>query len=374
MQFTADREALVQGIAAAERAVSDNDSMPILSGILLDAQDSSLRLVSTDFEIGIETRVPVEVQQPGSAVLNGRLLAQIVRKIDGSAVRYQQGGGKGRLESGGARFTVPFVPGDEFPDLPAPSGEAQCRVEADSLRRAIRQTVFATNPEETPPVLTGVLLEVADGELILAATDVNRIAIRRIPLLGEAPEGLQAVLPARTMNELAKLLDGQEVEEAGLVLEENQALFTIGPVQLVSRVIEGRFPDHRGILQRYEQIGSEVRVERAAFMDAVDRAALVAGRRGVPWVRLSASEGNRLVIESRQTDVGEAYEELSASLEGEKVESAFQARYLLEMLRAVSSEELVMAFAQEIEPQMRPVYLRDPEETGYIYLVMPTRV
>lgn len=367
MDFICQREELVRGVATVERAVSTKENMPILEGIYVKAQQDRLTLVATDLEMSIECVVPARVEREGAAVLSGKVFGQIVRKLAGDQVSYRTAeSGVAEIVSGRSRFTVHTMAEDEFPSLPEIDEEEMWRISQGALRRMIRHTSFAAAADESRPFLTGVFVEVEGDEIRLVATDSNRLAFHKGKLAAGATRPRSGIVPVRTLSELMRILDAGEESDVEFVVSQSQAVFRTPSVQVISRVIDGQFPDYRRVFPKDQP--TRFRIDRDEFLAAVDRVSLIT-RRGTPVVRLAVT-GENLVLTSREAETGQAYEELTVVKEGEDNETAYQSRYLTEALRAMDSDEIEVTLGHGLKQGS----IVPAGDENYVYIVMPVRV
>lgn len=367
MEFLCQQSELARGIATVERAVSARESMPILEGILIRAEGDRLHLVATDLEMSIECYVPARVQQEGEAVLSGRVIGQIVRKLAGEEVVYKTAeNGTASIESGRSRFSVNTMSADEFPSLPEVDESVMWRIGQGALRRMIRHTAFAAASDDSRPFLTGVLVEVEGDEIRLVATDSSRLAFHKGKLLAPAAEKASAIVPVRTLSELMRVLDSDDDSEVEFSVTGTQAVFRLAGVQVISRVIEGQFPDYRRVFPGEQP--TRIRLDRTELLDAVERVSLVA-RRNTPVVKLKVSGGS-LQLTSSEAEVGQAFEELTVEHEGADGETAYQSRFLVDALKAMDSDEVRV----EVGEGLRQGNISPVESDDYLYIVMPVRV
>jgi len=357
---------LVRGIATVERAASTRESKPILEGILVKAEQDGLQLLATDLELSIECFVPARVQAQGAAVLSSKVSGQIIRKWGSDEGAYKTDPqGVAHIESGRSRFMVHTMVDDEFPTLPEIEEKPVCRIGQGTLRRMIRKTAFAAASDDARPFLTGVLVEAEGDELRLVATDSSRLAFHQGKLESPLDGSVSCILPVRTLTELMRLL-GDHDSEVQFSLSPRQAVFRLAGVQIVSRVIEGQFPDYGRALQAVQE--SKFVGDRHEILAAVERASLVA-RKSAPVIRLSA-EGPVLTLTSREAEVGQAYEEVEIEIETVPGNASYQARFLIDVLRALESEKVRFELGDGLK-QGRIVGL---DERDYTYIVMPVRV
>lgn len=366
MSFTCESSALHQGVASVDRAISHNDVEPLLSGILVDASADRVRLVATDREIGVERIVPAKVDQPGRWVVDGKLFSGIVRKLPATEITWRmQGEGQAVVESGRARFTLQTRSAEEFPQL-TEMPETFWRISQNELRSMIRHTAFATAREESRPLLTGVLLEIGDDEISLAATDANRLALRKGRLLQGGENEASAVVPAKSFNEVVRLLSNDPEGFIDFGIQGNEIIFALPEMKFVSRLIEGQFPDYRRVFPA--ELPVRFRIERGAFLDAVDRAALVT-RNGTPFVRLSVGN-NSLAVTASEAEVGQAHEEIPVEQEGDDLEMSYQARFLMDVLRVIDQDQVDVQMGKDLLPAV----IHGVDDDAYRYVVMPVRV
>lgn len=367
MHITCETTALLQGVTAVERAVANSEAEHNLSGIFLEAADGIVTLVATDREIGIEKVVTADVLRPGSCIIDGRLLSGIVRKLSGSDCSIQlEENGQAVIKSGAARFSVQTRRTDDFPRLPSPSDMKVWRILQPEMRRMISYTSFAVAREDNRAYLTGSLLEVEGSEIKLVATDANRLAVRSGRLAKEADAPVSVIVPGKSLSELLRLLHGGPEDELAVGVAENQIIFTMPGLKFVSRLIDGQFPDYRRVFPPRYNV--KFIVERSTFLDAVDRATLMA-RKGPPAVRLNV-QNNVLVLTATEAEVGQLYEEIPVTQEGEDLEMVYQARFLSDVLRVIEQPNVVI----EMGADMLPAVIYGEGDDAYRYVVMPVRV
>lgn len=365
MRVRCAQEDLDRAVHVAGRAVSARTTMPVLGTILLEAHDDRLHLVATDLEIGIRTSIPALVERPGQLALPARLLGEIVGSLPPQTVEIRaEEGTSAEILCGRAQFEIQGLPTGDFPKVPEGDGETICAVEAQTLRTLIRSTIFAVSTDETRPFLTGVYLSVREGELVAVATDGGRLALRRARTSGVG-RTWSGIVPAKAMNELARLLAGLE-SEVPLGVVDGSILVRCGEVRLWSRLISGTFPNYEQVIPKEFQLRMRVGLE--ALRAAVRRVAITA-RDSASVVRLTPQDGV-LVLESNTPEVGRAREELEVQMEGRPVEVAFNARYLLEALGVMDAEEVTF----DLTGPLSPGSLRPSGSEDYVYVLAPVRV
>jgi DNA polymerase-3 subunit beta len=368
MEFTCQHQALIQGLTAVERAVAPNNPRPVLAGIYLEAKDDQLKMVATDLELSIECFVPAVVIEPGKTVLDGKVLSQIVRKLDSEDVAYtSMDASMGRIEGGKARFSLHTLDVDDYPTLPKTPEEKFWRISQKTFKRMVKQTIIAVSTDDAQPNLNGVLMEVENDELRMVATDINRLAYKRGKLAEPTDVVAKHIIPTRSLHELTRLLSGEDDSELEFMIAGTQVVFRMGSTTIISRLIEGDFPEYRRAFPQAQP--TRFRLNRTAFLAAVERASLIARRSVPPVVKLVAS-ADTLTVSSQEAQVGQVYDEVSGANDGEPGEATYQAYFIMEALRAMDTDEVIM----EIGEGLRQGSIRPVGESDYLYVLMPVRV
>jgi DNA polymerase-3 subunit beta len=334
----------------------------VLSGILLRAEESRLTLAATDMEISLRASVTGEISGDAAVVVPGRLLTDLVRLLPADTVTLAHEEGDGVLEvvSGGHSSRLNVYSAEDFPRLPPLDVPLQ-RIDAASLLETIDKVGRAASRDESRPVLTGVLVRFEGDRLIMAATDSYRLAVKETELSDASPE-LDAIIPARALQELSRLAAGAEHVELGV--HENYVIFAAGDVWLTTRRIDGQFPNYKQLLP--EQFEAEISLDREAFLEVVRRAGVMA-QRNAP-LRLRFAEGE-LTVSAQTQDVGEATETLPIDFGGEEIEIGFNPDFLRDGLEAVGSDTIQLKLIN----RLRPGLIASPDESFW-YLIMPIRL
>lgn len=361
MKFRCERDVLVEALAAAGRAATSRAALPVLSGLWLSLSGDRLRVTGSDLELTITTEVEVNGAGDGIAVLPAKLVADIVRNLPAGAVVVDTSAERSRISGGRSEFFVNAIPADEYPRPHEPEGET-LTLQAEHLAEGLRQVVVAASSDETRPVLTGVLLAAEEHGLRLVSTDSYRLACRDLPGTTVLEQGQQVLVPSRALQELTRHLTGDEVR---LVLSEQMVWFSVGSLQLSTRLIIGEFPDYGRLIPT--DMPNRLTVERQALQDGIRRVRLMA-RENSP-VRLTM-QPDLLELRAITQDVGEAVEQLDAKYEGAELTVAFNPDYLMDGLEVTPGEEVSL----ETRDPQRPAVLRSTETADFLYLLMPVRV
>ena len=366
MKFSIPREQFVAALGVAVRGVSTRSAIQTLSGVLVSSTDGAVELQATDMELGIRVTVPAQSGQEGSAVLPGRLLLDVIRSLpkDDLSLEYRASQQDVEVVSGTAKFHLRTLPREDFPKLPEAAGSVM-RVPSNAFVATIDRVARSASRDETRPHLTGVLVSASGQELRMVATDSYRLSVKETKLDEPLDGELEANVPARTLQELARIAgsDGEgEIEVSAL---ENQVVFTVGDTVLSSRLVEGRFPNYRQLLP--ETFEHELRLSTAELLDVVRRISLLA-QKNAP-LRMAFSEGT-LEVSAQTPDVGEASESLPVPFAGEPLEIGFNPEFLRDGLESAESDELLLRL---ISP-LRPGLIQSGDDGGFTYLVMPIRL
>jgi DNA polymerase-3 subunit beta len=336
--------------------------MPVLSGIRAQLAGNDLQLTGSDTDLTIHVSVVVNGETDGLVVLPGRLASEIVRALPAGAVAVDIDDDEAHITSGRAEFAIRILPAEEYPRLPEAGGDP-LTLSAANLGAALRQVVPAASADDARPILTGVLLAAESGGLRLVATDSYRLSVRDLPGTAVLAEGQHVLVPSRALSELSRVLPGADMVE--LRLGERDASFAVGSIRLTTRLIEGEFPNYRGLIP--SSYPNRLTVGREALLEAVRRVKLMA-REATPVRMVMRSDGLELVAITQ--DVGQAHEELDAKYEGTELTVAFNPEYLLDGIEVTPGDEVVITTLDALKPAV----IRSTEGDEFLYLLMPVRV
>jgi DNA polymerase-3 subunit beta len=380
MELRVERDALADAVVWTARSLPARPPMQVLLGLLLETSEHGLSVSGFDYEVSSQISVEVTTAEPGRVLVPGRLLSDIVRSLPPQPVELRLEGSRVVLTCGAARFTLPTLPVEDYPALPAMPTTAGS-LESDVFGAAVAQVALAAGRDDTLPVLTGVRIEIEGDQLTLAATDRYRLAVRTLQWKPQQPDlSATALVPARTLADTAKALtNGPEVTLALSTAGAGEGMigfegFANGSSRrTTSRLLEGEFPKYRSLLP--SESSSHAEVETAPLVEAVKRVALVAARNAP--VRLSFS-ADGVLLEAGGQDDAQASERLECGWEtsdAEEMSIAFNPQYLLDGLGAVDSDTTTLAFTGPTRPAVL-TGKRNPDASvaDYRYLLMPVRL
>jgi DNA polymerase III subunit beta len=363
LRITVPKDELVSALGVVSRAVSTRTSVQILSGILIEARDGELKLAATDMELSLRATALAQTEGDGAIVLPGKTLVDIARLLPGDEVTIEHKPAESvvHVTAGSAEYTLHTYNPEDFPRLPELDAVQTFVVDRESLLETIHRVARAASRDESRPVLTGILVSFRDGKIIMAATDSYRLAVKETELGGSTPE-LEAIVPSRALQELARIAAAGETIEVGV--HENQVLFSLEGVWLTTRRIDGQFPNYRQLLP--EAFEHELTLPRVELLDVVRRAAVMI-QRATP-LQLRFAEGELTVI-ARTQDVGESKESMPVGFTGDTLEIGFNADFLRDGLESMDGDDVRLKL---ISP-LRPAVIQG-EGDDFTYLVMPIRL
>ncbi|MBI4128076.1 MAG: DNA polymerase III subunit beta [Parcubacteria group bacterium] len=365
------RDNLERALILVQRIVGRHATLPILGNILLEAAQGRLTLLATNLEVGVRYTVGAKVEADGRFTVPARLFTDLTHQFPDERLELIVGDDGLTMRGEHATSTLRGLPAEEFPLIPQPSlGATELTLPRRFFAEGLRQVMFSAAIEETRPELAGVLCSLYQDELSLAATDSYRLT-ERVMKLGAAPQPtkeLRVILPIKSAQEVATLLEGgEENEEVQIALSENQVFFTLPHAQLTSRLIEGTYPDYRKILPT--AVGSEFVGKRADFLRAVKTSALFVRATSNDVILALDPEAGTVTVSAESDDKGKSTVTLAGEVKGGRLAIAFNARYLAEGLAAFSGEKIRFTCTTNAAPGL----LSDPEQSGYLYLVMPIK-
>ncbi len=372
MKLSIERGALLKAVAQAQSVVERRNTIPILANVLIEAEGDSVRFRATDLDIEVVDRADAKVERAGATTVSAVTLNEIVRKLpDGALVTLIHDAATERLtiQAGRSNFALATLPKEDFPVMASSDYTTKFTAPAADLRRLFDKTKFAISTEETRYYLNGVYMHISDGEngrvLRGVATDGHRLARIDAPLPEGAGDMPGVIVPRKTVGELRKLLDDDDMQ-IDVSVSETKVRFATPDITLTSKVIDGTFPDYTRVIPTGNTRRMEV--DAADFARAVDRVATVSSERSRA-VKLSLDE-DRLILSVNAPDAGAADEELVVAYADEKLEIGFNAKYLLEIASQVDRENAVFLFNSSGDPTL----MREGDDTSAIYVVMPMRV
>ena len=366
MKLYCARELLLNALNIANKAISNKTTLDILKCVLLTASNGKFIVTATDLEIGIQSApISATIEEEGSIALSASFFTEIIRKVNGENVLIQTNEKyETFISCGFSDFKIMGQNGEEFPILPEVEKKQEYKILQSNLKDMIRQTIFSISQDESKPILTGELLEFKKDYLQMVSVDGFRISFRKEKLLETAEEN-KVVIPAKTLSEINKILNGEE-KEAQLYLTDKHVLFDIDGNIIISRLLEGEYI-------KYEQSFTEDYKTRFCvntndFLQTLERASLVSRDTKKTPVKLDIFK-EKLSVKA-QAEIGTAYEEIEIELEGEPLQIAFNPKFLIDALRVVDDEKVALQFTTSLSPCI----LKPLQGENFRYLILPLRL
>lgn len=363
MRLVCEQSELSRFVQIAARALSTKSTLPILTGILIETQENQLRCVTTDLEIAVEVMVPgIQVFEPGSLVLPGKTFVEVVRHLPTGPVEIKKESTSNMVTVSGkhSSFQLPLLPREEFPMLPEKGTEHPIQINGVQLKEAVKQTIYATLADDPRPFLSSILWEMSEGRLRLVATDVNRLAVKDIAV-NSSFQG-SALVPVRALREIANIFGNNEEEELKVQLTDRLIFIEGSGISFSSRLVEAQFPRYEQVIPK--EFNGSVLIKRTDLVAALERSLLVSYS-----VRIKIT-GDQIEISAKEPDKGHAFEEIPAKISGMDLEIGFNARFLLDFLKSVDTENIIFKYIQE----QKPALLQGEGKTDYQYIVMPLKL
>ena len=377
MKISCLQENLSRGLAVVGRAVATRATLPVTQNVLLSVDQSMLKLCATNLEVAITTWTGAMIEEEGSITVPARLLTEFVNSLPNDKIdlEIQPGSGILQLSCNRSKATIHGTDASEFPPIPTVDDGLAAQMDPQVLKAAIARVAFAAATEESRPVLTGVELKLEGDKFSLAAADGFRLAVQQGVLVGPVESEIKVILPARTLNELSRLLgDQEEPVEIMMTPAKGQVMFRIRggeTVEVVSQLLQGSFPNYEQLIPDRHDTRAEI--DLPALLRAVRTAAIFA-RDGSNIIRLQLVPGNgggpngKIMVSARSEEVGDNEDEVDAeSIEGEEGKIAFNSRYLLDVLSVFERGKIAL----ETTTSSSPGVFKPTESDDYIHVVMP---
>ena len=360
---------LGQGLQVVSRAVSSRTTLPILNNVLIQTGDTGLQLTATNLEIGIRQSIPAEVQEEGGVTVPARLLTDFVtghpdeplsmtldRKTQSLAVK-----------SNHFDANIRGIDPADFPPVPAGADGRKVKISPTDLKDAIEQTVIAASSDEGRPVLTGVYVQLNGGKATFAATDGHRLAVKTLPVQADAGDTDTIVIPARALSELSRILKtGEDGIEVTVGAQKNQVFFKTRDVELMSRLIEGTYPNYQQVIPGQSTTTVTVKTQDLLF---TTKMVSLFSKDAANVIKFKA-EGGKLTLTANTSEVGQNVADVEARIEGQDLQVAFNSKYLLDVLGILGTDEVQLGFTGPLNPGLIKPVGRD----DYLYIIMPVRV
>ncbi len=364
MKFSCSQKKLAENISIVQKAISPRTTLPILEGIYIEASKGIIKLVGNNLDLGIECFMEADIEREGSVVVPSRIFGDIIRKLPDSIIEIEVVDNfVVEIKTANSLFKIQGIQPDEYPDLERIEENDPVEIEQGLLKQMIQQTIFAVATDETRPILTGALFEIGGNEVNMVCLDGYRLAVRKGTTSGE--NSLNVVIPGKTLNELSRIIDNED-EKINITIDVKHVLVDMGYTRIISRLLNGEFINYKQIIP--SEYKTRIKLDVKLLSDCIERASLLAMDGKNNLIKLNIQE-DRLVITSN-SEIGQAYEEMPIIMEGKELTIAFNARYFLDILRAIDDQEICIDFTTNVSPCV----FRPLEGNNYTYLLLPVRI
>jgi DNA polymerase-3 subunit beta len=374
MEITCKREELLQGVQTVQSVVGTRSTLPVLANILLEAKGEKMDMTATDLEVGVKCSVDAEVLEPGAITVPARTLSEVVRELPTGDVKIRvDENNRVGINSGQAVFNLLGLPREDYPVLPKFKTDGEILFDRNLLSEMIKKTIFSVSQDETRYVLCGIYFHLDKGRIKMVSTDGRRLSYISRDIEIDKRKEAKAIIPTKALNELNRILSQPgtkgETEIPGKVkmsIEENQVGFMIDDTVLISRLIEGHFPNYEQVIPRKSDIKLKINTEE--LLQATKRVALLTTERSNA-IKYSLKKG-KLVISASTEGLGEARDVVGIDYVGEEMEIAYNPQFLIDILRNIGCEEVFL----ELTNSLNPCLIRPTTGEDYISIVMPMRI
>lgn len=380
MKFVATQENLSQGLMTVAHVAGKNTNLPVLNNVLIEAGENRIKLSATNLEIGVSCHVRGKIERPGSFTVQSKLFTDYIGLLPKESVEITLTSGAGDnhgvlvITGGSSETKMKGIAASDFPLIPTVERTQALSCAATDLRTTIAQVIFAVSQSETRPEINGVLLQFEGNQLTMTATDSYRLAERRVRLVTAAPQPHKVIVPVRALQELLRILTNFKdpaalatVDRVEFYLAENQILCTLGTVEIVSRVIEGQYPDYQQIIPQH--YATTARVATVELIKATKTASLFS-RSGIYDVALAVAPTERsLRLSAANAQLGENTSRIGAEVTGQENKTVLNYRFLLDGLQNIETDEVEL----HLIDSANPCVLKPRGRTDYLYLVMPIK-
>jgi len=368
MKLFCSQKDLDYALNIVNKAISTNNTLPVLNNILIKAEGKKLYFSSTNLEIAISCSIDADVRGEGAITVPAKLITNYVSLLTDEKVELSVTEGANlAVNSSTSHTKIKCISADEFPLIPKVEKGQEFSIGSDDFFQAITETVFAASLNTTRPVLSGIFIKFVGDELRVAATDSYRLAEKTVKVAKAPKEEFSCIVPAKTMMELGKILSKSEAKNVKVNVSKNQILFVVDGVDLISRLIEGKFPDYEKIIPKDDKTKFTVSVEDLSLV--LKRVSLFA-RENNNSIKLSVTNDGKLTVSSEETKVGEEKADVIVKVDGENNKISLNAQYLLDVLTYIGEDKVLFLMNDKASPAcIKPV-----EDGGYVYIIMPLKV
>ncbi|MCQ2754626.1 MAG: DNA polymerase III subunit beta [bacterium] len=364
MKFSCEASELKKGLNIAQKAITGKTATPIMSGIYLSAQENKLILRGSDLNISIETQVNVKTEEPGAVLINAKIISDLMGKLSGEVFLYEEGK-EVFVKSGDLNvYNMPKMNVDDYPAFPDLDAKEKIELTDAAFDDLVYMTEFACATDDSRPLFTGILMEVKEGKITFVGTNTHRLAIKSKDIQAN---DMSCVIPAKVLSEIRTIAQGfSDPQNISIGVLYNQIMLTVGDTKIVTRLLDGRFPDYRRVIPKSFTLTANV--VRQDLITILDRVVLFSKATDHSTVKMNF-ENNKLLITASGTDIGSAKEEIACEMEGNSLKIAFNAAYVMDVLKHSNTEKITFRLNSALTPG-----IIDNGDNEFCYIVTPVRV
>lgn len=366
MEFECLKSDLFNAIQITQRAISNKNIMPILSGILFQTKENKLFLDASNLEMSIKNSFEVNNKKNGSAVIPARIFFDIIKNLPESNVKLKYSDEKKQLilNCDNSEFCINTFTASDFPQTSEEETEREFTIEKDKIVKIISKVIKTASRDETRQILTGIFIKINNNEIEVVGTDSYRLAVYK-DKIGENKENIEVVLPTKNLDELIKILSSEKVEKVYINFMKNQAIFKFGDICIFSRLIEGQFPNYNQLITDNNKIN--LKINRQELINIIKRVSLFS--HGNNPIKLFFKD-KKIIISALSQELGEAVEYIEIDKDIEELNIAFNPQYLLDGLQVLDDENIIF----EMNDSLKPALIKSEKDKNYLYLIMPVRI
>lgn len=365
MKVVCTQENLKAGLAIVGRIISSTNTLPILNNLLIKTENGLLKIYSTNLEIAITTQVRCKVEEEGEITVVGKTINELISSLPNKNITLETKNGEMKVETENYHTVIKTLPAEEFPLIPKLDGGQSLNLEAISLKNSLDQVVFAASTNQTQPEISGVLFSEDGGELKVVATDRYRLAEKKIPLENKTNTARDVIIPQKTIIELSRII-GSQKGVVEVVFNETQVSLSFNDTQIISRLIDGQYPDYKQIIPTEFQV--TVTTEKQPLINALRATAVFSQSSNSVKFDFSADKQS-VTLAAESSDLGKSEVELAAKVDGKSVAVVLNYRYVLDSLLGIESGNVVMKLIDDNSPSL----IVPADKNDYLYLVMPIK-
>ncbi|MBU0613646.1 DNA polymerase III subunit beta [Patescibacteria group bacterium] len=367
MKLYCTQENLNRGLNIVSHLAGKNTTLPILDNILVSIENGEIQLSTTNLEMGISCKIRGKVEREGKITIPAKLLSDYISLLPNEKIFIEETEKKIYISCTDQETTIQGMSAGDYPLIPSLEKRNKILIKTEDLKNVVRETLFAAAYDETRPEISGVLIKIEGNKARFVATDSYRLAEKTIEINAKESEDVESILPSRTLQELVRVMGATESEDVEMYIAENQVLFCLNDIEIISRAIEGNYPDYQQIIPKEKKTG--VLANKEDLLKVIKTTSLFS-KSGINDVNIKVvKEKKELIVSAINSQLGENISRLHVDVEGEDNEIVFNHRYLLDGLQNINSERVSL----EIINNTNPGVIRPEKDESYTYIIMPIK-